>query len=578
VTEVVWAGKSGDVVETVVAVMLACRHPRAVRIRPSQGDGGIDVKIPNGSGWDIYQIKRFATNLEDGQKTQIKNSFQRLRDYAVANGLNVTSWSLVMPLDPTNPNHMVWFAEMTEGVGYRCDWLGAIFVNGLASDYPNVIEYYFGTGQQRVQDTIRQVANMGNLLRDARTATEDSPIQPLEVESGLRDLFAILNKFDPHYAYGFAVTPNMPAPIEDDGLVIQYSKGREGCFLTISVYAKHPPMTDDEAPTISVLFGADPGTAEAQAIEDFVRFGAPLVVSGDTVARFQAHLPGGLSADTRGGTFFIAPTREQAQMPDRLVRLQVLDPADEVIAETIVRQRPATYGFDGQGVRCEQVDKGGVFTLVVRFDVTTQTQTWNFQVHNVDHKPPFEVLPGLRVMTAFRPPNSFRLAEQYGPADGDVVPIPESFEPAGTDGSLMLAEAVHIIQQHTTTQLTMPTVDDDSFSDLQELFLVAALLQGHEPVQGLTNMSATMAELADDVNEGGPQNISVQQPMIVRIGDAKIRLGNRRMFAAQVNVSIDRSPAGSPRMTLTPHNGREFFVKFALEPTTPTAMHDEPTV
>jgi len=113
-------------------------------------------------------------------------------------------------------------------------------------------------------------------------------------------------------------------------------------------------------------------------------------------------------------------------------------------------------------------------------------------------------------------------------------------------------------------------VDDDSYSDIQELFLTAALLQGEEPVRCLTNMAAPMAELADDINEGGPQNISVGQPMTVKIGAEMVRLGYRRMFAAEVDVHIDRMRADPPRMILTPHNGRNFLVKFVLEQAGPT--------
>jgi hypothetical protein len=52
---------------------------RALRIRPSQGDRGLDIIIPAAADpkkWDVYQVKKFATNVSDGQKRQIEKSFR----------------------------------------------------------------------------------------------------------------------------------------------------------------------------------------------------------------------------------------------------------------------------------------------------------------------------------------------------------------------------------------------------------------------------------------------------------------------------------------------------------------------
>lgn len=45
-----WATMSGDEIETVVAVCLCKQFPDAQRIRPSRGDGGIDVRVDNEDG------------------------------------------------------------------------------------------------------------------------------------------------------------------------------------------------------------------------------------------------------------------------------------------------------------------------------------------------------------------------------------------------------------------------------------------------------------------------------------------------------------------------------------------------
>lgn len=42
-----WAARGGDEVETVVSMLIFNEHPRATRIRPSQGDFGIDILAPH---------------------------------------------------------------------------------------------------------------------------------------------------------------------------------------------------------------------------------------------------------------------------------------------------------------------------------------------------------------------------------------------------------------------------------------------------------------------------------------------------------------------------------------------------
>lgn len=75
-----WTRMSGDEVEDVVAIMLLREHRRGTHIRPSQGDGGIDVLIPATAPDEaptVYQVKKFATNLGSSEKRQIKDSILR---------------------------------------------------------------------------------------------------------------------------------------------------------------------------------------------------------------------------------------------------------------------------------------------------------------------------------------------------------------------------------------------------------------------------------------------------------------------------------------------------------------------
>ena len=89
--------------------MLICSmYPDAVRVRPSQGDGGIDVFVPGEAGFAkeraVYQVKKYSENLVSSQKRKIKGSFHRVVETSEKEGWRITEWHLVMPLDLTGQN------------------------------------------------------------------------------------------------------------------------------------------------------------------------------------------------------------------------------------------------------------------------------------------------------------------------------------------------------------------------------------------------------------------------------------------------------------------------------------------
>lgn len=99
-TRVEWTRTEPGDIERVVSMLLCRENPSAVRIRPSRGDGGIDVLAPSrdGIGVAVYQVKSFTKNLTQGQKAQAERSFRRLLDYARGRGLHVTEWYLTVSI------------------------------------------------------------------------------------------------------------------------------------------------------------------------------------------------------------------------------------------------------------------------------------------------------------------------------------------------------------------------------------------------------------------------------------------------------------------------------------------------
>jgi HJR/Mrr/RecB family endonuclease len=76
-----WGSRDGNEVEAVIANLLYNEDGRAVRVRPGQGDFGIDVILPAAEEaelWDVCQVKKYAANLNSTEKNKIVESFSRL--------------------------------------------------------------------------------------------------------------------------------------------------------------------------------------------------------------------------------------------------------------------------------------------------------------------------------------------------------------------------------------------------------------------------------------------------------------------------------------------------------------------
>jgi hypothetical protein len=50
-----WGSYPGEYLELAMAVLLAQDHPETLRRTPASGDGGIDLMVPDGEGYEVRQ-------------------------------------------------------------------------------------------------------------------------------------------------------------------------------------------------------------------------------------------------------------------------------------------------------------------------------------------------------------------------------------------------------------------------------------------------------------------------------------------------------------------------------------------
>lgn len=285
-----WTRYSGEDVESVLATFISLDERDAIKIRPSRGDGGIDLIVYlDAETVDIYQIKKFAENLKNSQKTQIENSWQELSETTADLHVKINSWHLVMPLDPTNEN-LRWAKELVEPSGSKFIWDGLSRVDGWASKHPEVIDYYFSNGKEEVSEYAAKLLSMANLPDCSN---------PAILENRLRDLCSNLDKLDPYYAYSVHVLskydkrddlcPRVPGVVMSQILVTP-GAGR----IAIDVIEKTPIASMLHPLTFSVKIIAETDEEKEQA-QNFFEYGMPFTSLPAEVIDQDWQLPVGRS-------------------------------------------------------------------------------------------------------------------------------------------------------------------------------------------------------------------------------------------------------------------------------------------
>lgn len=285
-----WTRYSGEDVESVLATFISLEERNAIIIRPSRGDGGIDLIVYlDAETVDIYQIKKFAENLKNSQKAQIENSWQELSATTAVLHVKINSWHLVMPLDPTNEN-LRWAKELVEPSGTKFIWDGLSRVDGWASKYPEVIDYYFSNGKEEVSEYAAKLLSMANLPDCS---------DPVILENRLRDLCSHLDKLDPYYAYSVHVLSEYDkrddfctrAPgVVMSQILVTPGSGR----IAIDVIEKTPiaSMLHPLTFSMKIIAGTDEEKEQAQ---NFIEYGMPFTSLPAEVIDQDCQLPVGRS-------------------------------------------------------------------------------------------------------------------------------------------------------------------------------------------------------------------------------------------------------------------------------------------
>jgi hypothetical protein len=552
-SRVEWSRRGAEEVEELLGILLCSKFGlAATRVRPSRGDKGIDVYVLTSDGWVVFQIKSFTTSLTSSQRRQITDSWTTFSTYAQEEGIEVKAWYLLRPLNPTTEDE-AWLETLTAGAGYTCRWLGLDYCETLVADHPAVVDYFLFDGKDRLDNTIQQyLALVGFQRHEGQDRTFD--LEPADSLDVLGSVHGALNAFDPFYRYDFAVNDvsgGLPAADvsahSPPGLVASVTSSDGKRAVTFHIFERFKDSALERPIPGNISLAIEPGTAEAEAWADFVKFGLP--VADLPLRTASVDLPGGLGlTDATNATAWIGPAHRSGESTPDLI-LRVSDPDGMQLAEVLVRTELASVGLTGEGIAIRGTEAGEVFTIVVKGEVNGPSH-FNLRMTGVSGAVPGAVTEGLRFLHHFRPPNRFEAWIAHGPRLSPLQDISDGVgDPRDLLELVLISEALAEIQRHASQQIRIPA--NVTSEEAHEWLVVAALLRGETVGGTWSDMPVELhPEAAIPGDTSGQFQIMATVPLAVSVSDLEIELGRRQIVCKTARV--DPGSVTGNRIRLVP--------------------------
>lgn len=560
-TEVNWEIYPGETIQKVVAALILLEHPNGNFITPSRGDRGVDIRVPAGNSFIVYQVKRYTRPLSSREWSNIKNSWDVFAEKTIPY-LPVSDWKLVMPWDPTN-EAFDKLQTITGNTKINVSWIGRTQLNNLAANNPKVIEYYLGNGANRITDLMNKVflagsppENNGNLLDNIRQRAillQDS-----------------LDEVDPFYRYEIEVrngkVTDNPNKVTDDnrpGLVMstmrEFSKTQ---YLITRIFARCAESTSLRPIRFSVHLKATTEREKA-ALSDFVNYGAPFKELPATFDNTEG--PEGALGESEGQLTALVVPLQQESLPPFEIRA-VEQKTRRTLHATPVKEVERTTAPDSKGAYVHFIDSSGCFDFRFKLLVNNKKTRMDFSLHNVVGKDPDKLIRTLTVFSSLSQGTKF----EFGIQDGITLFTLESAELAelATHSALILPffEALKTVQGHTLTRISVPDPKQLKPGQQSAIMTAAKLLHGERINTTWTHLDFTVSDFKS-LSDSSQEEFAVctEFPLTVSLGNIVIQTNcNRRIFykAAKFEQPIKpHSLKQSNRVRLIPGSTAEAVIQ-----------------
>jgi hypothetical protein len=561
-----WVTTPPDLIEQIAAVLLGNRNEQAFRIRPSRGDGGLDVLVPASRQgfFEVYQVKKFATNLDDGQKRQIVESLKRARDTHndPSNPFLIETWLLTLPLDPTREQYQ-WLKDQASAlhVPFNIQWRGLGFLEGLAADYPQVIDYYLRDGRDRLEGSIAILRDLAQLSASKSGAV----LEPADVTVRLGNLREALNRDDPHYRYDFEVTGSEPIMVDRPFQVASVVEGTPGGYVTFHVYARYRDATEDRPIPISFNIARAELTQEAlEDLDNMFRYGTPVTLPESAITDIDIRMPAGLGIQGGSGTIWLGPAHAIGAQPGRAVWAILPPDSMEPVAQLTFEMEPATHGTSG-GVRVHGVDTTGVVAATIIADPPEDEghRAVSLSVSVIDPagKPVAQVVPGLRFLRRFRAPGRLAFGPEYGPLTvAAAFPLPDSPQiiPAT---ALEYAESLQAISRRSGKLIKLPDLSEVTEEEYKDIIGLGRVLRGEKSPVTWSSTPARMIPGAIGSNSSHDRPMMIAQSITATVADVQHELGQLYTYLLSARIeggkNAEPGPDGKIPVTIVPDDNNQ---------------------
>ncbi|MGV9614951.1 hypothetical protein [Nocardia xishanensis] len=534
-----WTRFNGDDVEAVVSMFVCREREKAFRIRPSQGDGGIDVCVPISPGHvEIYQVKKFASNLESNEKRQIEKSHKRIQEYAKRRNWVVDNWYLTMPLDRT-PENDEWFNELEDGGPFPCTWLGLTEVENWVSAHPDIVDYYLRDGKARlIEEVARFSAIAGLSLPGIPAVTPDqfAGLEPAMISQRLAALRTALNDRDPHFLYDVAIGREPVVPQSKakgyPALAAVNSQWFGDTCVTFHIFARCAESLHERPIEFRGTLVAEAGSDAQREIEEFFRYGRTPSIPLE-MRNLDANLPGGLGGRSDVVRVLIGQASGNG-VEETFERIYaIISPGGESLAELEVSVSAAAISIDRKGLCNRGSDASGIFNIeilsLLNEDGTNDT-TVRVNRGDVTGKFPDDAEQPLAFMQYFRSPNKLKIGSKRARRQHVLQDIPTGMrdEEAAQWNEFLLryVRALRKIQDFSIEEIVIPDLDTEPRAQIEQVFRAARLLNGESIAVRWNTVQLSMFSALPETD--GPFPVEFTEPYTIKIGSQNIELGSLR--------------------------------------------------
>lgn len=518
-----WTLCSGDQVEDFVSQLILLDSPNVAgnRVRASRGDGGIDVILRHDTEVEIFQVKKFATNLTAGQKSQIKESFDRFLS-EVASTQQVRAWHLVLPLDPTREN-LIWFDEMVGSQPFPCDWIGLNQLDALAAGNAKLVEYHFGD-PKAMQDLVTRLLGAREI-----PGVDLRPEDRIEaMGQNIEAMIESLEDLDPHYRYEMALFPEFDLQTFDPNdlalpkgtVFVQYQGLASGRCVAIFVIARCSASLELRPITLTTQFVVERGSVEEAALQDFADYGAP--ISGIAGSLVEGVGPA-LTTTSGSGLISFWPTSKTADTPPLELRVQRGSDVLDRVPLALKSISSGTAEEPGQYLEC--VSGTGLITVLARIGGAERKSRLDLKFGSLANRTPRDAIELIDLQESLLEGDHLALAIEDGNRVSPLWEISDRPDSMQVAERRRLCESLATIQRVSMERIGYPAAATEP--QIAMVHVTAGLLRGEHievPWRPVALDPATLATL-DPVDAENGFAFGYMRPLVVILGDRTIDTG-----------------------------------------------------